>query len=179
MSDHRVSEEVERWLERGGAASRYVRRLLAHPPALFDPAQLAHPLSGEAIRDLLHPAHGAPEDVLQRRLRQVRQTAMLRVIVRDVNGLATLDEVLDTVSALADECIRTAVAELTAAAEQLHGVPRSARTGAAQALVVVAMGKLGGEELNVSSDIDLIFLYPEDGETDGGRPVSNQEFFTR
>ena len=51
--------------------------------------------------------------------------------------------------------------------------------GRAQQLHVVGMGKLGGGELNVSSDIDLVFVYPEDGETDGARSISNHEFFTR
>jgi hypothetical protein len=48
-----------------------------------------------------------------------------------------------------------------------------------QHLLVVAMGKLGGGELNVSSDVDLIFVYPEDGETNGAKPISNHEFFAR
>src|SRR6185369_9541833 len=48
-----------------------------------------------------------------------------------------------------------------------------------QEMLVIAMGKLGGCELNVSSDVDLIFVYPEDGDTDGRRSVSNQDFFSR
>ena len=55
----------------------------------------------------------------------------------------------------------------------------SATTGAPQALVVIGMGKLGGGELNVSSDIDLVFVYPEEGETDGAAPLANREFFDR
>src|SRR5438270_170783 len=60
-----------------------------------------------------------------------------------------------------------------------HGTPHSPITGREETLIVVAMGKLGGGELNVSSDIDLVFLFPEDGETDGPRSVSHREFFER
>ena len=56
---------------------------------------------------------------------------------------------------------------------------RATTRGVVQRLVVIGMGKLGGEELNVSSDVDLVFVYPDDGETDGARPVSNREFFDR
>jgi glutamate-ammonia-ligase adenylyltransferase len=60
-----------------------------------------------------------------------------------------------------------------------HGEPRSADEGLPQQLIVIGMGKLGGGELNVSSDIDLIFVYPDEGETSGPRPVANREFFDR
>src|SRR5205814_764244 len=61
----------------------------------------------------------------------------------------------------------------------VHGQPIGHETGLPQALVVIGMGKLGGRELNVSSDIDLVFAYPEDGETDGAKRISNREFFDR
>ena len=59
-----------------------------------------------------------------------------------------------------------------------YGEPRSP-SGEAQPLIVIGMGKLGGGELNFSSDIDLVLLFPEHGETDGARPIANEEFFTR
>ncbi len=59
-----------------------------------------------------------------------------------------------------------------------HGRPLS-DTGEPQQLMIVAMGKLGGHELNFSSDIDLVLLYPQAGQTDGARPIGNQEYFTR
>jgi glutamate-ammonia-ligase adenylyltransferase len=116
---------------------------------------------------------------MHRRLRHVRQAVLLQIIARDLNGLANLDEVLATITALAEESLRFALTELTASAVQSHGVPHGERSGTPQGLVVVGMGKLGGEELNVSSDIDLVLLYPEDGQTVGTRSISNEEYFTR
>ena len=74
--------------------------------------------------------------------------------------------------------METALQVLTPALAARHGLPRNA-AGEVQELIVIGMGKLGGRELNVSSDIDLIFVYPDDGETDGERGISNFEFFTR
>jgi glutamate-ammonia-ligase adenylyltransferase len=87
-------------------------------------------------------------------------------------------ETLADLSRAADLGINAAHDYARAALELRYGAPRSA-TGAVQQLVIIGMGKLGGRELNFSSDVDLIFLYPEGGETDGERALSNGEFFTR
>ena len=79
---------------------------------------------------------------------------------------------------LAETATRAATSLHHAALAVVHGEPRDEH-GSAQQLVVVGMGKLGGGELNVSSDVDLVFAYPESGETDGPRPISNREFFDR
>src|SRR5262249_33962379 len=92
---------------------------------------------------------------------------------RDLNGLATLDEVLATTTALAEECICAAQERVEQDARAAWGAP-----GDDARLVVVALGKLGGEELNVSSDVDLVFLYGAEGDVAGPRPVTNHEFFT-
>jgi len=103
---------------------------------------------------------------------------MLRIVWREVCGLVDLDETLRDLSLLAD----TLLQEATEQAERLLA-PRYGHVadGAGQRvpLVILAMGKLGGRELNFSSDIDLIFLYPADGTTDGARQVSAQEYFGR
>jgi glutamate-ammonia-ligase adenylyltransferase len=112
-----------------------------------------------------------------RRLRALRRHVMARLIVRDLNGEAALDEVFATVTALAEEAVAFAHDAALAPLLARHGTPIGAGSGAAQALSVVGMGKLGGGELNVSSDIDLVFLYGEDGETDGAAKLSNHEFF--
>jgi glutamate-ammonia-ligase adenylyltransferase len=179
MTDFSAPSDAIAMLEHAGLLSRYVRRLLANPPELFDAAQIVRPLDRQDMRRLLEPARGAGDQVLQRRLRHLRQAVLLQIIARDLNGLATLDEVLDTITAFAEEAVCFTVDELSAAAERTFGIPLDARSAAAQRLVVVAMGKLGGRELNVSSDIDLVFLYPEDGQTAGARAISNQEYFTR
>jgi glutamine synthetase adenylyltransferase len=122
---------------------------------------------------------GAIEEVMHRRLRHVRQAVLLQIHARDLNGLAGLDEVPRDDHRACRREPALALAELTASAAPSHGVPHGALSGTPQRLVVVGMGKLGGEELNVSSDIDLVLLYPEDGQTAGTRSISNQEYFTR
>ncbi|MEQ8516250.1 MAG: bifunctional [glutamate--ammonia ligase]-adenylyl-L-tyrosine phosphorylase/[glutamate--ammonia-ligase] adenylyltransferase, partial [Chromatocurvus sp.] len=99
---------------------------------------------------------------------------------RDFNRLAdTLETVRDT-SLLAEACVQHALAVCEAQLVKRFGRPVGQRSGQPQELIVIAMGKLGARELNVSSDIDLIFAFPEAGQTDGERkPLSNEEFFTR
>ncbi len=160
-------------------SSRYLQRALAYPPACFDPAQIGAPLSPEGIRALLHAYLVPDEAALGRALRETRKAVMMRLIARDLGGLAGLAEVMATVTTLAEECVRFALTHLTAWLVEVHGRPTGADGGKPQSLLVIGMGKLGGGELNVSSDIDLIFLYGEDGETDAARHIGNQEFFTR
>lgn len=105
-------------------------------------------------------------------LRRLRAEVMLTLAHRDLNGLAPLSEVLDTMTALAEVAIGHAAVAAQAAAEAVHGAPEGG-----QVLIVAGLGKLGGGELNVSSDVDLVFAYGEDGETAGPRRVSHQEFF--
>ena len=116
-------------------------------------------------------------------MRRLRNLAMCVLIRRDLAGQASLAEVMETMSALADFAVQTLLAELTRELTAQHGTPVGEESGAAQELIVIGMGKLGGRELNASSDIDLIFLYGEDGSTrvdnEGQRQLSNHEFFTR
>lgn len=116
-------------------------------------------------------------------MRRVRNLVVATLIERDLSGRADLTEVLATISSFADFAVQTHVAAISAEMAQAHGVPIGAESGAPQELVVLGMGKLGGGELNVSSDIDLIFTYPEGGETQTNSPeqrsLSNHEFFTR
>ena len=111
-------------------------------------------------------------------LRRLRRHELVRIAWRDLAGAAPLAEVLRDLSELADAAIATALAFATRILERRYGVARGP-AGLRQELVVLGMGKLGGGELNFSSDIDLIFLFPEGGETDGGRAIANEEYFTR
>jgi [glutamine synthetase] adenylyltransferase / [glutamine synthetase]-adenylyl-L-tyrosine phosphorylase len=120
----------------------------------------------------------AEESDFMRVLRVFRRRQMLRIAWRDLAGLATLEETLGHLSELAESCIRAADEWVFRGMAERYGQPRG-HNGDPQRLIVVAMGKLGGAELNFSSDIDLVFLYPEGGETDGARPLSNEEFFFR
>ncbi|UJP04405.1 MAG: bifunctional [glutamate--ammonia ligase]-adenylyl-L-tyrosine phosphorylase/[glutamate--ammonia-ligase] adenylyltransferase [Nitrosomonas sp.] len=121
------------------------------------------------------------EETLHRVLRNLRKQVILRLAIRDISGQADLTEVMSTMTNLAEVAINFALRhhERWMTQPDRFGSPRSESDHTIQHLLVVAMGKLGGGELNVSSDVDLIFVYPEDGETDGAKPVSNHEFFAR
>ncbi|MCB1778028.1 MAG: bifunctional [glutamate--ammonia ligase]-adenylyl-L-tyrosine phosphorylase/[glutamate--ammonia-ligase] adenylyltransferase, partial [Candidatus Competibacteraceae bacterium] len=112
-------------------------------------------------------------------LRRGRRREMMRIAWRDLAGLAELTETLGDLTDLADAAVNAALARLYAwQCQQRYGAPCDSQ-GQAQQLVVLGMGKLGGRELNFSSDIDLILTYPEQGQTQGPRVVSNEEFFRR
>jgi glutamate-ammonia-ligase adenylyltransferase len=113
---------------------------------------------------------------LKTTLRRLRNAAMLHIIWRDLNGRADVAETTRSLTRLADQLIDAALFQLHAWAVAVDGEPLSAG-GASQRLVVIALGKLGAGELNLSSDVDLIFVYPQAGGTPGGR--TNQQFFTR
>ena len=119
------------------------------------------------------------EKQLASRLRQFRQREMLRIIWRDLAGWADLEETMRDLSRLADACVDQALTRVYQWQCAAFGTPSDTK-GKPQRLVVIAMGKLGADELNLSSDIDLIFTYPEEGETrDGPRQLSNSEFFQK
>ncbi len=119
------------------------------------------------------------EAALARAVRRLRKQVMVKLILRDLNGLADLNEVMQAMTALAEICIQQAQLCLMRSLQTQFGIPLGETSATPQELLVIGMGKLGGGELNVSSDIDLIFIYPEDGETNGPRTLSNHEFFTR
>lgn len=137
--------------------------------------------SGEGGSNRVATATGSfdSEAGLARAVRRLRKQVMLKLILRDLNGLADLDEVMHTITALAEVCVQRAQACLMQTMQQQYGSPIGETSGTEQELLVIGMGKLGGGELNVSSDIDLIFVYPEDGQTSGPHGLSNHEFFTR
>ena len=164
---------------RAGKLSRFARRLLVAEPGLLPAASVSLPFGAKEMRARLAASNTASDAALMRALRDLRKRVILRVIARDLGGLATLDEVMTTVTALADIAIAAAVAHLEREFALEYGEPMAADGGPAQRLHVVAMGKLGGAELNASSDIDLVFVYPQDGETRGTRTLSNHEFFIR
>ncbi|SFV10727.1 bifunctional [glutamate--ammonia ligase]-adenylyl-L-tyrosine phosphorylase/[glutamate--ammonia-ligase] adenylyltransferase [Pseudoduganella namucuonensis] len=168
------------------AASRYFQRWTgADPgrPAKVDAlAQLS--LAELDFADFLTKetdAGGQPLP-LPRAMRRLRNLLVCTLIRRDLDGSADLHEVVTAMTRFADFAIQTHLAALHAEMVELHGQPLSQDTGEAQEMIVLAMGKQGGGELNVSSDIDLIFVYPDDGDTQAGpgqRSLSNHEFFVR
>src|SRR5574340_442071 len=170
-------------LDKTQQCSRYARRLLQAEPALLDWLQenYATPSSRAEIQALLQQTGLDLHDEagLSRAVRVLRKRVMVKLILRDLNGLADLDEVMQAMTALAETCVQKAQACLMQALQAQFGTPLGETNAAPQELLIIGMGKLGGGELNVSSDIDLIFVYPEDGETSGPRKLSNHEVFTR
>jgi glutamate-ammonia-ligase adenylyltransferase len=163
--------------------SRYAKHLLAADPALLNWLQENHatPCNSKEIQLWLHHSgfNLNDESQLSSAVRKVRKQVMLKLILRDLNGLADLKEVMHAMTALAEVCLQQAQDCLMQSLQAQFGKPIGDSSGTPQNLLVIGMGKLGGGELNVSSDIDLIFVYPEDGETNGARKLSNHEFFNR
>ncbi len=179
----RLSRFVARAIavEAGPAASEddRLRRLAELAAEPWSPARLAQEYAA-----LVEPA-ADEEAALARRLRRLRRRVLLALAARDIAGAAPLSEVVGTVTALAELAVTEALRVHGRALAARHGVPRSPE-GTPQDLLVVAMGKGGGGELNVSSDLDLVFVYDEDGETGphgefdaAPRPLTNHEFFER
>ena len=163
--------------------SRYLARLLAARPALATEieASLGRPVTAAELAAWL-AAQDVNEANLKMVLRQLKQRAYARIAARDLGGLAPLGEVVECMTLIAELAVAKASEVIGKGLIERYGTPRGAG-GLAQELIVIGMGKLGGRELNVSSDIDLIFVFPEDGETDGlrdgTRSISNFEYFTR
>lgn len=163
--------------------SRYAKRVLDADSTLLHWLQENYttPCCRAEIQALLQASALDLQDEagLSRAVRRLRKQVMVKLILRDLNGLADLDEVMQAMTALAEIVVRQAQSCLMASLQQQFGSPIGVQSHTPQELLVIGMGKLGGGELNVSSDIDLIFVYAEDGETDGARTLGNHEFFTR
>lgn len=182
-SSHSPSASFTDLLQHTLNCSRYAKRVLETDPGLQNWLQenYATPCGRDEMLELLRQSGLKPDDeaVLSRAVRRLRKQVMIKLILRDLNGLCDLNEVMQAMTALAEVCVQQAQACLMHALQQQYGAPIGTASGEPQELLVIGMGKLGGGELNVSSDIDLIFVYAEDGETDGARQLSNHEFFTK
>jgi len=110
-------------------------------------------------------------------LRVARHLVVERLAVLDVEEQATLDTVTHTMTALAEATLELALVQAQTEADARHGAPLNEH-GQRIEFWVVGMGKLGARELNVSSDIDLVYVYEDDGQTTGARPVSAHEYFS-
>ena len=171
-------------LSRMLACSPFVADLLRRKPGLLlellREGTLAASIEEHTLREELSAALAAEGAELAPTLRRFRARQMLRIVWRDFCRLAdTLETVRDT-SLLAEACILLAQQHCQRELEERFGRPIGKDSGEALELIVLAMGKLGARELNVSSDIDLIFAYPEAGMTEGtSKSISNEQFFTR
>ena len=166
------------------ALSDFVARTVSARPevlaGLVESGDLVHADAQGALRARVVAAMAdcADEAALKAALRRTRNREMVRIAWRDLAGWAELGETVTTLSALADACLDAALAKLYEWACARDGAPREEEGGATAKFVVLGMGKLGGEELNFSSDVDLVFAYTEEGATDK-LGLSNHEFFVR
>ncbi|MEO0421109.1 MAG: bifunctional [glutamate--ammonia ligase]-adenylyl-L-tyrosine phosphorylase/[glutamate--ammonia-ligase] adenylyltransferase [Pseudomonadota bacterium] len=162
------------------ACSPFVASTLTRSPALLIDLPLGLGTSDPSPLVPEPPAFdpGLSEAAFMAALRAYRQRVMVQIVFAALGGEDSLADVLSATSRLADICLRIAVQRAQAQLSARHGQPRDG-DGRVQHLITLAMGKLGGEELNFSSDIDLIFLFRERGSTDGARSISNEEYFAR
>jgi glutamate-ammonia-ligase adenylyltransferase len=170
-----AASEADRATHRARILSRFLEQQLVADATLLTGVDLRQTV---LVADLPAQNHATQVDI-KRALRRLRKQVMARLIVRDLAGWANLDEVTTATTALAEVSIRYALDWLNHNLGQTFGTPLGETSNAPQQLMIIGMGKLGGGELNVSSDIDLIFVYPEEGETTGPRKLSNHEYFTR
>ncbi|PCJ29752.1 MAG: bifunctional [glutamate--ammonia ligase]-adenylyl-L-tyrosine phosphorylase/[glutamate--ammonia-ligase] adenylyltransferase [Gammaproteobacteria bacterium] len=178
---HALYESAQQVLMGSDYATQWGERNRERAEELISSADISRIYQADSYTDLLQHALAEVEDEtgLQQRLRYFRQREMVRIIWRDLAGWADLAETVRDLSAMADACISQSLALLHRWQIEQLGTPVDAE-GNEQFLVVLAMGKLGAGELNLSSDIDLIFTYPKRGDTQGGRKeLSNEEFFIR
>jgi len=175
------SKDFDPMLRHARHCSHYLNRLIDAEPELELWLKENHQTVCDAgfIQRFLDESTIEDEAQLFSALRILRKRVMSLLIVRDLNGLCDLTEVMRAATALAESTVRRAQSFTMQALLAQFGQPIGADSGEVQELLVIGMGKLGGFELNVSSDIDLIFAYPEDGETNGARTLSNHEFFIR
>ena len=178
LDGNEIEPEPRRRIEKLCTGSQYAMRILSQNPDRV----------GELIKlsafELTTPIVDSPEqqtvdsDRVKQQLRQYRHRKLVEIIYLDINGLISLDQSLRALSDLSEQLIDCAVDSAYRQLCRKHGQPLDDQ-GEAMRLNVIAMGKLGGRELNFSSDIDLICAYPGDGELSGYGQLSHQEFFTR
>lgn len=180
MSDSRTCTDVEAKIVHAANGSPFLTRLLRKDASVVQDLieHLHQPYMIAEMQQFLQQQSISDEIQLKKALRQLRQRVMARIIVRDLNGLADLHEVMQTTSLLAECVINSALKYQHDWLTAIYGQPVDGE-GHPQSLIVIGMGKLGGYELNVSSDIDLIFAYESEGETQSDKAISNQDFFTR
>ena len=173
--DAGVAERIRRTL----LASDFAFEAWRSQPQLLSPQGLERLRSGSDASARIEALKlDSDEAVCMAALRKFRHAEALRLVFRDVNGLDELPEILSATSVLYEALLGSALEWSERVLVTRYGHARAA-DGSLQRLVVIGFGKLGGSELNFSSDIDLVLAYPHGGESDGSRPLDNSEYFVR
>ncbi len=164
------------------SASPHLAEVVITDPEAWEEVRAGRgrPESREALAAALAVEVGTSSDPagVMRGLRRFKRRQTLRIAYGDIVVGQRLETVTAQISHVADCVIDRAVATALAVVERQRGVPRGP-DGARATLAVIALGKLGGSELNYSSDVDLVFVHSADGRVDGPKPCTNQEFFER
>jgi len=164
------------------ANSQHLSNLLVLDPESFDALRLTEgrPVARQTLVDELVAEVAALEQdhAVLAALRRFKYRETLRIAYGDIVRAQGLETVTRQISYVADALLEAALQAALRKTEAARGTPRAA-DGRPARMIVLAMGKLGGVELNYSSDVDLVFLYDEDGQTDGPRPTTNAEFFAQ
>jgi len=165
--------------------SEYVADTITRDPglyqALLSSGDLARTYSGPVHFDKLEKAMSVqPLDMafVKETLLKFKVYESVRIAWRDLTGKAELEETLWDLTTLAKSCVQCGFDFLYGELCRRYGTPVDAN-GKPQHIIVLGMGKFGAGELNFSSDIDLIFVYPLEGVTTAGNPITNDEFFTK
>ncbi|MEN1679316.1 MAG: bifunctional [glutamate--ammonia ligase]-adenylyl-L-tyrosine phosphorylase/[glutamate--ammonia-ligase] adenylyltransferase [Planctomycetota bacterium] len=164
------------------SSSQYLSDLVVQDEDAYDLVRVTEgrPVTRDGLVEELKAEVGTLTDRVEAMsaLRRSKHRETLRIAYGDLVRGQEVDTVARQISFLADALVEAALAFQRAALERTYGVPRTA-SGTPSRFCVIALGKLGGVELNYSSDIDLVFLYEDDGRTDGARSIANREYFER
>ncbi|MDQ6698816.1 MAG: glutamine-synthetase adenylyltransferase, partial [Acidobacteriota bacterium] len=153
--------------------------VIRHPDWLLDltsSGEMHRVLSAEEYEERLNAflGEGVPAPI---ELARFRRQQVLRLVLRDVLALGSLSDVTEELSNLADSILDVCYQRIHHELALVHGMPQL--DGAEARFSVISLGKLGGKELNYSSDIDLMFIYSGNGETTGEKRITNKEFFKK
>ena len=164
------------------ATSPYLAEIVLAEPDTWEQIRRGggRPEKRESLRDVLRAEIGNQTDprLVMRALRRFKRREVLRIAYGDIVMGQRLETVVGQISAVADCIVAEAIRVAWQRQRQLRGEPLEA-DGTPATLTVLALGKLGGNELNYSSDIDLIFCFSGEGRVVGPKPCTNEEFFQR
>jgi glutamate-ammonia-ligase adenylyltransferase len=164
------------------SASPYLAELVILDPESWEQVRVGEgrPEGRQTLSGALAAETGllTEPDCVMRALRRFKRRETLRIAYGDIVGEQRLETVVTQISHVADCVVQAAVASALSRLEKLRGIPRGP-AGERATIAVIALGKLGGVELNYSSDIDLVFVHSHDGRVEGPKPCSNAEFFER